>query len=164
MPREHVAKWIFDSKTSILSLFDARKFDAKSQTNEIYESINLNEIPFWDELPEYAKVALQFGIRQGAGDGWGSAELTPSQKLEGMASDLRDYQKATFARAKFGREDNITSMINGAENLVDMEMLPRMLVLMKKVFNPAQKALFEAKKDKLEQEQVLNIKVKKAGK
>ena len=143
--KERIAKWIFDAKTSCLKLFSAKEFE-KGKENIPFAQVNLNEIPCWNDLPEYAKVALQFGIRQGASDGWGAADLTANQKLEGMKSDLEDYQSATFAKAaKKERESVIDTMLGEAESLDDLEMLPKMLLLMKKSFNEIQKAKWNTK-------------------
>lgn len=146
--KERIAKWIFNDKTSVLSLFDARVFDTKSQNNKPFEEVDLNEIPYWEELPEYAKFALQFGIRQGASDSWGSSELSSDQKLEGMASDLRDYQRATFARAKTEKGETISlnKIKSQVWSLQELRLMKEMFPKIDKIF-PLE---MEAKLEELE--------------
>lgn len=122
--KKRIAKWIFTEVTSILALFDARTYDPKKENTPVAK-VDLTEIPGWETLPEYAKEALQFGVRQGASDGWGAKELTADQKLEGMASDLLDYTSATHARAKGKREEQISvsSITSKAWSLADLRFM-----------------------------------------
>lgn len=91
MAKENVVKWNYNQETAILSLMKAKTKDV------IFGSIDLNEIPGFNTLPEYAQFYLQYGIRQNVADP--NAGAKGEEKVEGMKSRLTEWKEATFARA-----------------------------------------------------------------
>ena len=98
--RERIATWEFNTETTELILKNA-------QTKVEVAKVTLRtDFPEFDTLPEFVKVAYVFGVKQQAADGNGS--LKGEAKLEGYKLDLLEYTKATFARAKTARGEQIS--------------------------------------------------------
>ena len=110
----------------------------------------MNEIPGWNELPEFAKFYLQYGIKQKVSDP--NAGEKGENKLEGMRLGLEAWKEITFARAKTEKGESISLSKIKAQvwSLKELRLMKEMLGKLGKGF-PAE---MEAKLEELEQQAV----------